>query len=311
MSGGGGYRVGLWQRLAQGGYTTDFVGSGFNGPASLWDHDHEGHSGWRIDQIDANVVNWVRTYQPRTVLLHIGTNDISQNRDLANAPNRLAAVVDKITEHVPADRRLRRDPRSRSSYADVAGPDLQRRHPRHRVEQGHRRQERAPRRHEPARSASPTSPTACTPTRTATTRWPAVWYAALRAVPGARQPGGRRCRPDADARPPAAPDSGPVDTSAWYTLVNRNSGKAIDVYNLSTADGARITAVVPQRRQPAAVAVRQHRQRLLQGEVATVGQGPRRGREVHRRRRRHPAVEPTTAAPTSSSASRRSTGTCS
>ena len=32
-----------------------------------------------------------------------------------------------------------------------------------------------------------------------------------------------------------------VDTSAWYVLVNRNSGKALDVYNLSTADGARIT----------------------------------------------------------------------
>src|SRR5918999_1120811 len=32
-----------------------------------------------------------------------------------------------------------------------------------------------------------------------------------------------------------------VDTSAWYVLVNRNSGKALDVYNRSTADGGRIT----------------------------------------------------------------------
>jgi hypothetical protein len=32
-----------------------------------------------------------------------------------------------------------------------------------------------------------------------------------------------------------------VDTNAWYVLVNRNSGKALDVYNLSTTDGARIT----------------------------------------------------------------------
>ena len=99
--GGGGYRVGLWQRLAQNGYTTDFVGSGYNGPASLGDHDHEGHSGWRIDQVDANIVGWLRTYTPRTVLLHIGTNDISQNRDLANAPARLAALVDKITSTSP------------------------------------------------------------------------------------------------------------------------------------------------------------------------------------------------------------------
>jgi hypothetical protein len=32
-----------------------------------------------------------------------------------------------------------------------------------------------------------------------------------------------------------------IDTSAWYVLVNRNSAKALDVYNLATNDGARIT----------------------------------------------------------------------
>jgi hypothetical protein len=31
-----------------------------------------------------------------------------------------------------------------------------------------------------------------------------------------------------------------VDTSAWYVLVNRHSGKALDVYNLATHDGAQI-----------------------------------------------------------------------
>ncbi|MGX7672464.1 non-reducing end alpha-L-arabinofuranosidase family hydrolase [Plantactinospora sp. DSM 117369] len=31
-----------------------------------------------------------------------------------------------------------------------------------------------------------------------------------------------------------------VDTNAWYVLINRNSGKALDVYNLATNDGARI-----------------------------------------------------------------------
>jgi hypothetical protein len=31
-----------------------------------------------------------------------------------------------------------------------------------------------------------------------------------------------------------------VDTSAWYVLVNRNSGKAIEVQNASTADGGNI-----------------------------------------------------------------------
>ncbi|MGW0595291.1 RICIN domain-containing protein, partial [Streptosporangium sp. NPDC002607] len=31
-----------------------------------------------------------------------------------------------------------------------------------------------------------------------------------------------------------------IDTNAWYVLVNRTSGKALDVYNLATNDGARI-----------------------------------------------------------------------
>jgi lysophospholipase L1-like esterase len=97
----GGYRINLWQRLAAGGYTVDFVGSGFNGPASLGDHDHEGHSGWRIDQIDANIVGWLQSYSPRTILLHIGTNDMNQNYDIANAPARLSALIDKIRANAP------------------------------------------------------------------------------------------------------------------------------------------------------------------------------------------------------------------
>ncbi|SCL72085.1 RICIN domain-containing protein [Micromonospora chersina] len=97
----GGYRIGLWQRLANGRYTTDFVGSQYNGPAALGDHDHEGHPGWRIDQIDANIVGWLNTYQPHTVLLHIGTNDILQNYNVAGAPNRLSALIDHITSTAP------------------------------------------------------------------------------------------------------------------------------------------------------------------------------------------------------------------
>ncbi|GAA3138088.1 SGNH/GDSL hydrolase family protein [Nonomuraea roseoviolacea subsp. carminata] len=97
----GGYRIGLWQRLAAGRYTTDFVGSQFNGPGALGDHDHEGHPGWRIDQIDANVTGWLRTHTPRTVLLHIGTNDILQNYNVGGAPQRLSTLIDHITTTVP------------------------------------------------------------------------------------------------------------------------------------------------------------------------------------------------------------------
>ncbi|XVS61532.1 ricin-type beta-trefoil lectin domain protein [Actinosynnema sp. CA-299493] len=97
----GGYRIGLWQRFGSGGYRVDFVGSQFNGPGSLGDHDHQGHPGWRIDQIDANVVTWLRNTTPRTVLLHIGTNDILQNYNVSGAPARLSALVDRITATAP------------------------------------------------------------------------------------------------------------------------------------------------------------------------------------------------------------------
>ncbi|MFL6115090.1 MAG: ricin-type beta-trefoil lectin domain protein [Catenulispora sp.] len=97
----GAYRTGLWQRFVGGGYKVDFVGSLYGGPSNLGDHDHEGHSGWRIDQIDGNIVGWLNTYQPHTVLLHIGTNDVLQNYDVANAPNRLSALIDHITATAP------------------------------------------------------------------------------------------------------------------------------------------------------------------------------------------------------------------
>ena len=97
----GGYRIGLWQRLAAAGYRTDFVGTQFNGPAALGDHDHEGHPGWRIDQLDANITGWLATAKPRTVLLHIGTNDVLQNYNLSGAPNRLSTLIDHITAAAP------------------------------------------------------------------------------------------------------------------------------------------------------------------------------------------------------------------
>src|SRR5215212_886022 len=98
----GGYRNGLWQRFTANGYRVDFVGSQFNGPTALGDHDHEGHPGWRIDQIDANISGWLGSTSPRSVLLHIGTNDVLQNYNLGGAPNRLSTLIDRITAAAPS-----------------------------------------------------------------------------------------------------------------------------------------------------------------------------------------------------------------
>jgi lysophospholipase L1-like esterase len=96
----GGYRLDLGTKLRSAGRTVDFVGSLADGPGSMPDRNHEGHPGWTIAQVDANVVNWLRTYTPRTVLLHIGTNDM-YGSDPAGAPRRLSALVDKITAQAP------------------------------------------------------------------------------------------------------------------------------------------------------------------------------------------------------------------
>jgi lysophospholipase L1-like esterase len=92
----GGYRIDLWRALKAKGYDVDFVGSLRNGPASLPDKDHEGHSGWRIDQIRSFIDRWLRTYRPDAILLLIGTNDILQHHRVRGAPARLAALVDRI-----------------------------------------------------------------------------------------------------------------------------------------------------------------------------------------------------------------------
>lgn len=102
----GGYRIKLWKSITDNGQKVDFVGSLSNGPSELGDKNHEGHSGWRIDQLDTNINSWMTTYKPKIVLLHIGTNDMTQNTDLSNAPARLGTLIDKICAKLPAGGKL-------------------------------------------------------------------------------------------------------------------------------------------------------------------------------------------------------------
>jgi lysophospholipase L1-like esterase len=99
-SSGGGYRTELWRQLIRdAGVAADFVGSLRAG--SFADPDNEGHSGWTIAEIAGSVDGWLATYQPDVVLLHIGTNDMVRSQT-AGAPERLSALLDQITNDVPA-----------------------------------------------------------------------------------------------------------------------------------------------------------------------------------------------------------------
>jgi lysophospholipase L1-like esterase len=95
------YRADLWRQLVTGaGLAIDFVGSGQSG--ALPDTDNEGHSGWRIEQLTASIDGWLAATTPDVVLLHIGTNDMNQNFDVANAPARLGQLLDRIRADVPS-----------------------------------------------------------------------------------------------------------------------------------------------------------------------------------------------------------------
>ncbi|WP_440074075.1 lectin [Streptosporangium sp. OZ121] len=224
----GGYRIGLWQRLVSGRYTVDFVGSQFNGPAGLGDHDHQGHPGWRIDQIDANITNWARTYNPRTVLLHIGTNDILQNYNVAGAPQRLSTLIDRITTTVPdADVFVATIIPLSNSGQEAAARTFNAAIPgivQNKVNSGKRV-------HLVDMHSKLTTSDLIDgihPTAGGYDKMAAAWYAALQSVPGTiGQPGG----PSPTPTPTPSPASG---------IRGVGSGRCLDVANVSQANGAQV-----------------------------------------------------------------------
>lgn len=91
------YRAALWDRLV--GNSVDFVGTQRSG--QLPDTDHQGHSGWTIAQIAGIADATLVTHRPNVVTLHIGTNDMNRNIEVAQAPARLGALIDQILVAAP------------------------------------------------------------------------------------------------------------------------------------------------------------------------------------------------------------------
>ncbi len=95
------YRRPLWHRLKNAGYAVDFVGSqqsNHNGPPAHpdFDLDHEGHSGWRADQLLASIGSWATTYRPDVVLMHVGSNDMFQSQSVSSTMGELGQIIDRI-----------------------------------------------------------------------------------------------------------------------------------------------------------------------------------------------------------------------
>ncbi|GAA3025954.1 FG-GAP-like repeat-containing protein [Kitasatospora albolonga] len=94
-----GYRAKLQQLVSQQSrYTVNMVGSVRNG--TLADPESEGHSGYEIQGIRAELDGWLAAAQPDVVLLHIGINDLNNKHDVdANgntAVDRAKALINQI-----------------------------------------------------------------------------------------------------------------------------------------------------------------------------------------------------------------------
>ena len=98
-----GYRDLLQALLTDAGYNVDFVGTLLDVQNGMIpDRDHEGHSGFRIDQIATNLNGWLdRIEDPDVVLLMIGTNDFLQNYQTAQASVRLENLVAQLADARP------------------------------------------------------------------------------------------------------------------------------------------------------------------------------------------------------------------
>ena len=96
-----GYRGYLQYYFDDAGVSYDMVGSNRRGNQNLIDTDNEGHSGYRIDQIASRLTQWLTNNPPDVVTLHIGGNDVFQNYRLAEAPQRLNALIDQIRDKSP------------------------------------------------------------------------------------------------------------------------------------------------------------------------------------------------------------------
>lgn len=107
-----GYRYPLYYNLQSGGLNVDFVGSlntTFNGTPdpsaypnynTTFDRDHEGHTGYRADEVPPFLGSTITAQSPDIALIHLGTNDLLQ--DTSNPSNSFAPALNGISGTIDA-----------------------------------------------------------------------------------------------------------------------------------------------------------------------------------------------------------------
>jgi len=101
----GGYRVELFRKALAAKKKITFTGSMSNGPATVdgvaFPKNHEGRPAWKIGQLLPIIPSPAMQQKPHIVLLMAGTNDVARPANVANAPNQLGELIDKISANAP------------------------------------------------------------------------------------------------------------------------------------------------------------------------------------------------------------------
>ena len=111
------FRYNLWTKLIDDGRSFNLVGSldnNHNGnpywPPHMeqnFDQDHEGHWGWRADEIlngrqgDGSLSEWLVSYTPDIALIHIGTNDVDQLQSTESSVTEIKEIIDTLRTDNP------------------------------------------------------------------------------------------------------------------------------------------------------------------------------------------------------------------
>lgn len=98
----GAYRAPMFQALEQANISITALGSRSAGPASspaAW-RSHEGHPGWRIDELNAIAPQWA-ALGPQVVTMLVGANDCLQGDGAAVAIARMALLLANTSALLP------------------------------------------------------------------------------------------------------------------------------------------------------------------------------------------------------------------
>jgi len=100
------YRRILWLALKKEGMNVDFVGSLNHTDSNRsktpdFDIDHEGHWGWRADEVLDHIDEWTALARPDVVLLHLGTNDIGSGEEVSETVEEVSRIIVQLRKRNP------------------------------------------------------------------------------------------------------------------------------------------------------------------------------------------------------------------